>query len=332
MMTPGHERAGGGPAADAVCALRGVPADGLEALAAGGGACAVLARGLSEVFAGGKGAGAKHASRLTPTGEPVELAFVWPEGELRASVDPRPLGTPCERLLACVEEMRGGLDAGQRDVLRVVSGWQAEAHCRYGAWLGLRARAGSLHRKLYLEIPGGADWRGWEEATVGRPWALAGRGITATMVGLDPERGGVEIYYRVGRLFGLELDTLLRRVGLPARGAEVVREIEALTQRSVRFELPSDDMGFSYALDGAGRPLAFTWYSIAEALIGPAARIRERLLAVGQERGWDLGAYAALSAGDAGGRAFHTLVGAVAAATGPLRVTSAFTPAPERAP
>jgi hypothetical protein len=293
----------------------------------------LLARGLLEDFArgghppGGSTTAAAFASRLTPTGAPIEVAFVWPEGDVRLSIDPCPPGTPEQRLRTCADAVEAALAPEQRAVLQRIAGWQAGAPCRYGAWLGLRVRGGAVRRKLYLEVPADAEWREWEASVVGRPAVLPNRGVRATMVGLDPERGGVEVYYRTGPLYAAELDTLLRRQGLPARGSEVVRDIEALTQRTVRFELPTHDSGFSQAFDAGGRPLAFTWYSIADALLGPDARARERLLSVGRARGWAQGLYAALSEGTC-----HTLVGAVLGADGSSRVTATLAPAPEEAP
>lgn len=296
------------------------------------------------------------ASNLTPSGAAVEAAFVWggvgPDGrpgcDPRISLDPLPGGAPSARLAAALALLRAAgtarLSVQQQMLAAEVAEWQASSPGRYGAWAGLRAGsvaaspAGAsppLAAKLYLELPERARQAACalEQRLAGAPPVLGGRDIRPTMLGLDPQNGGVEVYYRCARLFPGDLDTLMRRFRLPERSGEVVALIERLTRRSVRFELPSWDVGFSVAYvagkEGAQlSPAVFTFYSNAASLLGPDERVRCALMREGRAANWDMVPYAALHArmpetvpGEAPLQC-HGLVGAVLPSGGDMRVTA----------
>lgn len=176
-------------------------------------------------------------------------------------------------------------------------------------------------------------WAALEERLAGAPPVLAGRNLRPTMLGVTPDGGLLELYYRADPLFPGDLDTLMARFGLAPRGHEVRRLIERLTGRSVRFEIPSSDIGFSVAFrmaaEGQTQAVAFTFYSNAAALLGPDARIADALLVEGAARGWDMTAYEQAFAGSAALRRAgevplqrHGLLGIVLAADAPPRVTA----------
>jgi hypothetical protein len=249
----------------------------------------------------------RDLSNLNAVGAPLELGFAWPDGGLRITLDPDPLAAATARRRICLAANVGELTSPQVDLAHRLADWGDRHSIRWGAWLGLRGQGGAVRRKLYLEIPPEAPWRSWEEDLIGAPPVLEPRSVQPVMLGLDGLRGGVEVYARCVGLHPAELDVLLGRVGLAPRGGEVVRMVEALMRRSIRFSLPADDMGFSYALDAGGRALAFTWYATARSLLGPPARAREAILRVGRSAGWDLDAYAALT--DAPETPHHGLIG-----------------------
>jgi hypothetical protein len=143
------------------------------------------------------------------------------------------------------------------------------------------------------------------------------------MIGIDPQRGGVELYYRCRPLFPPELDTLLRRFRLSERGAEICAVVQALTQRTIRLALPSSDMGFSCAFAHDGRPLAFTWYSTSVGLLGPPARARDAVLRLGRARNWPIDRYARLTVAERDEAvAAHGLIGVVLPPAGAPQVTA----------
>lgn len=290
-------------------------------------------------------------SDLTPSGAPMEAAFVWADGEPgcdpRISLDPAPGAQPESRLEAALSLCRAVSGAKPSPEVRRLAArlscWQRQAGGRYGAWAGLRQDdAGRLAAKLYLEVAPATDaagrplWAGFEQRLAGAPPVLTGRNVRPTMLGVTPDGGLLELYYRTGPLFPGDLDTLMHRFGLVPRGQEVRRLAERLTGRSVRFEIPSSDIGFSVAfrMTGEGRAqrahaLAFTFYSNAAALLGPDARVADALLAEGAARGWDMTAYrqALVGSGTPHGESEvplqrHGLIGLVLAGTAPPRVTA----------
>lgn len=317
-MDGGGADKGGGGAAASFSALRGLSGAADDA--------AMLAAAVARC---GPSASSSAPSRLTPVGAPLEAAVVWPAPGLRVSLDPCPDASPDVRVRSCRTDIAQPFTAEQADVMARVALWRKDHPGRYGAWLGLRVVDGDLRKKLYLDVPQRCCWETCEAQTVGAPAVLLHRQIRLTMIGLDPVSGGVELYYRCGRLFPPEIDTLLRRFALAERGAEVVDFIAALTRRTVRFELPSFDMGFSCAFDAQGRARVFTWYSNARALLGPPARARAALLRVGTEAGWPMADYEALSRPDAQGRVpEHGLVGVMLADGHPLQATATVALAP----
>ena len=200
-------------------------------------------------------------------------------------------------VLTCTEVVLQSLSPAQREIHSQISGWQQQYGARFGAWLGLRLRNGEVAYKLYLDIPGDAPWAIWEEGLAGTRQIRSARGAVATMVGLDPMTGGTEVYFSSGKLHPGDLPALAARIGLKASADTVPALVQDLTRRSVRFALPSYDMGFSNAWDRDGSAIAFTWYSTGVGLLGPDARARAGLLSAGHKRSWEMSAFADLTAG-----------------------------------
>ena len=209
--------------------------------------------------------------------------------------------------------------------------WQNDYAADYGAWIGARERAGHPDFKLYAEVPSAAPWADWECRQVGEPSVLPSRGVRLCMLGIDPASGALELYYRLNELFPLEIDTLLRRVGLPSRSREMIDVIEGLEGHTVRRAIPCTDLGFSYALlPGGGR--AFTLYAFAHSLIGGDDVIRNSILALLKRRGWNGSAYQAISepvADLSDPLTFHGMVGCTVSADACLRFTAGIAPHPQ---
>lgn len=267
-----------------------------------------------------------RASRLTACGAPFEAAFVWPANELRLSIDPCPARSASERTARCINALTVPMQTFQLALVQQALSWQRTRTCRFGAWLGLRMVGAALQRKLYLEIPLEAHWQDWEQGLLDAAAVLPERRVRLSMLGLDPHSGKIELYYRCAPLFANELNTLMRRVGLPERAPEVSAWIRTLIQRTARFELPSHDMGFSYALQpgegGIAKAQAFTWYSTSEALLGPPDRARRALLrGAGTDADAGLIGYGQFTSSVANAPE-HGLVGAVIAPNLPMQMTA----------
>jgi hypothetical protein len=268
------------------------------------------------------GRNAVRDSRLTHTGAPLELAFVSHSGALRYTVEPgsHP-GQALRHALALMTRL--GCALPDEDLLRRLSDWQQAGALRFGAHIGGRHDDGGDSYKLYAEIPieAAADAEARGIAMLGRPPVLTDpdRAARPVLVGINPATGDHEIYYRVENLHPAEIGTLMQRIGLNDRAAEV-RAIVAATQRiPPRHAMPGRTWGFSYAVTAEREPI-FSLYSFARTLFGPDGRIRDGVLALAQRFGWDLGAYAELSAPLRDSRSFtgrHGLFGIVVAPGSP---------------
>ncbi|HEX3874812.1 MAG TPA: hypothetical protein VHW26_11740 [Solirubrobacteraceae bacterium] len=239
------------------------------------------------------------SSRLCANGDPIEFAFVWPAGELRATCDPAPGAAPGARLERARAAGEGRLSVRQRAAVTRLADWAGGAG-RYGGWVGSRLTAGQVTRKLYVEIVDAAPWQDWWPT--GRLLWSPGSAVPASlavMAGLDEVDGTLEVYFRVPRIHPDTLCELLSRAGLPPHRRALTAELARLTGQAVRGYLPGRDQGLSIVLAPDGHARALTWYTHAGMLFGPPARARAAYLAAGRRAGWPMETYARLTAADA---------------------------------
>lgn len=265
-------------------------------------------------------------SNLSAIGDPVEFQALWTATgaeQVRATLDPAPGAPGAERRARAVAAVPG-LSPGQRALREAVVAAQQAQGARFGGWIGLRPGGTGLRRKLYLELPGTA------ETLAALPFAPlsrrlpAVRALTPVLLGLDPVRGEVEIYAAIAPLARDGLALLLADLDLPPLAPEALRLLTDLRDQSLRAVLPTQDQGLSISWGSDGSAEALTWYVHCDALLGPAARARESLLAFGQRRRWAMSRYRALSAPVAGRIPWHGLVGLTLARSGlALSVTCA---------
>ncbi|ETD90615.1 hypothetical protein [Rhodobacter capsulatus] len=250
-------------------------------------------------------------SNLSAIGDPVEFQALWTAAgaeQIRATLDPVPGASGAERRARAVAAVPG-LSPGQRALRAAVTAAQQAQGARFGGWIGLRPGNPGLRRKLYLELPGAP------ETLAALPFAPLTRRLSAVrafapvLLGLDPGRGTVEIYAAIAPLARDGLGLLLADLGLPPLAREALQLLTDLRDQSLRPLLPTEDQGLSLSWGEDGTAEALTWYVHCDALLGPAARARESLLAFGQRRGWAMPRYRALSAPVAGGIPWHGLVG-----------------------
>jgi hypothetical protein len=311
-----------------VCETASAPPDGaldiIESCHAG---CApLLARALALIFPDA-GASAVASPLLTRSGSPVELAFCWPNRSPRLTADAAPGASADIRWRRTLELVGGFDDPALSAAVAVLEEWQRTHQPKYGAWLGVRQSGGDSVFKVYAEVPDQAPWARWESEMVGVPPILPSRDVRLRMVGLEPRTGTIELYYSARMLFTGELDTLMRRAQLPARGAEMIALLQMLTGRTIDREIPSADLGFSYSFTPGSR--VFTLYSFAHSLLGGDGAIRRSLLSVCRRRGWDARAYEQVSSPAADGRGprtWHGMIGLMAESAGPIRMTVGIAP------
>ena len=94
------------------------------------------------------------ASRLTPTGAPLEFGFTEVGGGLRYTVEIAPPGVnPGQRLSDICEFVLGrGILLPPVDLLDRVADLQAHGLLTYGAWLGVRHDGSDDRFKIYAEV------------------------------------------------------------------------------------------------------------------------------------------------------------------------------------
>jgi hypothetical protein len=302
---------------------------------------AAAGESLQAILAGfGELSDAWSGSALGRTGFPVEIDFLTSARALRYTAEVAgPEVAPGDRLglalalagrLAGLAEGAPALDPELRDLLRGET-----ARLRYGARLGGRHREKGERADAYevdVEIP--SETRGaeaWASRLLGSPAVLSHRRAELSRVGLG--YGRTELHYSARGLHPGEIATAMGRVGLEARALEVFDLLQEAYGRSFHGELPSPDLGWSYALrpnarlEGEGE--SFTLWISANALLGGDGRIRAALLRLAAAHGWDLGFYEELSrplAESRSPRTHHGRLGIVAPTAGPLAVRFGLTP------
>ncbi|MGB9103032.1 hypothetical protein [Stenotrophomonas indicatrix] len=241
------------------------------------------------------------SSNLAGGGDPVEFQFVWAadsgQVDCRVTVDAAPDATPQQRLTHCLA-LAPSLPSGSLDTLRPLLDERHGNDLRYGGWIGTRRRAGSFNRKLYLEIHAGSEWHAITWPRLSAFMQLPVRGLVPIMAGVDPARPGIEVYCDVAPMATDALAIICTRTALPAQSRKAIALLEALMQQRIGAEMPSAEQGLSLALDAQGRVISLTWHAPADALLGPAPQAREALLRLGKKQGWNMAAYAAMSAPD----------------------------------
>jgi hypothetical protein len=242
-------------------------------------------------------------SCLTMPGSPVEIAFATHDPALRYTIEPGPAELDRRARVDHAVGLLADLGAPTPpvDLLAQIRRWQAVGELRYGAHLGARHTAVEDRYKLYAELPreAGASAEPVIEDLLGSAAVLTGpeRGAHLCLLGLDLASSALEAYYRVNALHPREIAPLMARIGLDHRAAELLDVLQSCTSTRLRHRLPGDAWGFSYAASaGAKQAPVFTLYTLARTLFGPDHWSREGVLGLAGRMGWDLGAYAEVSA------------------------------------
>ncbi|MFC5700234.1 hypothetical protein ACFPVX_02975 [Cohnella faecalis] len=276
-------------------------------------------------------------SSLTGDGFPVELAFTSTGEAIRYVVDPSgpeiDSSMRLRRALAVIEELRGTNSsatterirpsfAGAGDfyshaerLLRIQSSGGGLA---YGAWIGGRHDSDGDRFKLYAEVPQGSSTEAdeWVRSVLGDRPLLLGRPPILRMVGLEPDSGRIEWYFRVERMEPWEISRIMGMLGKSEQGEQLLGLVEEFAERSVATSLPCTRNGFSISTDANGAPSVFSLFCLAKRLAGGDGRIRGKLLNIAARRGWPLKHYEAISAPLAdreGTRTKHGILSFVAA-------------------
>jgi hypothetical protein len=173
-------------------------------------------------------------SRLTPTGFPIELTISDTDSLLRWTseiagpeiVDAHRLDLVARRLALAGQPVPPPL-------LEALQAAQRDRDLRYGAWLGGRAVNDAQSRfKLYGEIPSGVSFHHIPlPPALRRVIAHAPNGARLRMLGVEPERGRIEIYLRLPTLDTDDLRPLLSAAGHAQALGALQRHLPDGTQR-----------------------------------------------------------------------------------------------------
>ncbi|MEM8998478.1 MAG: hypothetical protein AAGF23_27075, partial [Acidobacteriota bacterium] len=192
-------------------------------------------------------------SKLGRRGFPVEMTFKDRGGDLRYTVEVDRPDRPAVRRIARALEVASAVGEPDwpRDVVEELSALHARAGAEltYGAWLGVRHRAGRADGppglKLYAELPTAAT--AWVRSLEER-WGFGTWG-GARPVLLGVEAGRLELYYQASAPRVGELPAVLARAGFGDGAAERLRStLERAYGLSLGRGLPAPRVGWSYGL------------------------------------------------------------------------------------
>ena len=247
------------------------------------------------------GVAAWSQSALSRNGFPIEFAFRSDVSEVRYTAEVAGPGIPPAERLTLAQEWTGA--ALPHRLYDLLTRAQSMGPLKYGVWIGGRHRGGRATYKLYVELPeeSASVVSDWAAAEMGVPRLLSGRtnrlgrANRLRMVGCPVGSDGLELYFDSSGLRPAEVAMLMGPLCLESRAPEILDLLRVAYGRSIRRELPARDFGYSYALNAAGEPAAFSLYTFANALLGGDGRIRAAILRLADRVGWDAEFYERLS-------------------------------------
>ncbi len=237
-------------------------------------------------------------SSLTKHGYPVEFTFTSTDQAVRYTTEVAgPEVQNAKRLRMVQRQLRAFGQAVPENLLTQLEALQHNRELSYGAWIGGRHDAASDRYKLYAEVPDpdAAEARALVQGLLGSQPLLANQPCQLRMVGCEPVKQRLELYFRVFQAELYPLGLLLKRVGLQERSAELIAFIQSLTSNALRPEVFSK-YGFSYAFDLQGGPVTFSFFLPAHQLFGRDRSILQALCTTAEHMGWDPDLYQRVSA------------------------------------
>jgi len=235
-------------------------------------------------------------SRLTNKGVPLELAFVWPDYQIRCTADIDMFASQKLRFEKSVERIAAaGYQPESQPVVDMIKKHlqHPDPAFRYGAWLGYRS--GQDCPKLYAEICPHLFLQQEEHLQIPDPCTVLQRGIKPVMFGWVPADGGYEVYYKASFLRPADIETLYAFYRLPSKAKEIKSLCERLLKKQIRTNFPMPDIGFSVSFSRSGVPEMFTLYAFAQSMLGMDHQIRHAILELGNEESWNMRGYEGLT-------------------------------------
>jgi hypothetical protein len=243
-------------------------------------------------------------STLNSNGSPLEFTFSTLNDEVRYTVEVGgPDLSPVERLAkvrALLLEL-GAEESAFADLIVDLQSLQVGAALRWGAWLGVRHQREMTEYKVYAEVPHGGSIRAEQlvdEYLGGPPPGPIGRAPHLVAVGRSPNSERCEFYYSLpGR--GLNRDQLrviMAHVGRADRLDALWELAQEVRIGGGTDSLPEVEIGVSFSALPGNAATVCSIFAFAGDYVGGDALVRRQALRAAHQRGWSLGAYAALTA------------------------------------
>ncbi len=269
-------------------------------------------------------------SGLTYDGFPVEFAFSAADDTIRyvaevsgPEVDSRERLDIAERRLASL-----GSVPIPKEMSEFLHKVQSSGQLQFGAWIGGRHGPGGDRYKIYAEIPKSgigeykcpiSDTLGAISDMLGGCSLLPGRQPRFQMIGYEPARSRLELYFSITGLELWEIERLISLAGIRFRWPEFLELIEEAYGFNPDLVLSQSRVGFSFSVEAVKGPMTFTLFKSARSIYGSDQSIRSHVLRLAEVKGWDLRCYEALSlpvAGRGGWDTMHGIISFVAQPSG----------------
>ena len=238
-------------------------------------------------------------SGLTYDGFPVEFAFSAADDTIRyvaevsgPEVDSKERLDIAERKLASL-----GSVPIPKEVSEFLHKVQSSGQLQFGAWIGGRHGPRGDRYKIYAEVPRSCtdECKYLISDMLGGGSLLPGRQPRFLMIGYEPAKSRLELYFSITGLELWEIERLHSLAGMRSRWPEFLDLIEDVYGYNPDLVLSQSRVGFSFsAQDGEG-PITFTLFKSARSIFGSDHCIRSHMLRLAEVNSWDLGCYEALS-------------------------------------
>ncbi len=263
-----------------------------------------------------------HVGRLTVGGFPIEIVCTTRDAAVRYTCDVAGPAIPPASRLPSAEALLRSLGVDRPFPLpRLQAGG---APLRWGAWLGGRHEASADFYKLYVEAPAVLSTGAMDDmrrALGPYRGLLDSHALSLRLVGIDVVSGRLECYFSARGLSWPQLQGLMTFAGMTHREPELRLLLDDVAEAERSERLLERGHGLSISLPSGAPVDAFSVFTFARVLFGSTAMVRRGVLACAARHGWNMAAYAAVSAPLAdrhGANEHHGLVSFVVPDAGPL--------------
>lgn len=234
-------------------------------------------------------------------GYPVEFTFNAHQSGIQYTTDiAGPQMSPNNVLAYALELLselgNDKLDEQQRFFFETL---QQSSQLSYGCWVGGRHNLKGDEYKLYLEVPEGADAMAIEWLRTCTPFKIDfydhpinkhGQ-IKLEIIGYSLKSQTIECYFSITDMAPWEIGRILKPIQLENRREYLIDLLQMAYCGVIYRELPSAEMGFSYAFSPSTNESVFSLYTFASSMFGGDRRVRDAILSLCRHQGWNMDYY-----------------------------------------